>query len=52
MAIFSPRWDRCLQQCPEDKVNVKSRKLVKVQMKCFFFIAEFERAAKIRFTVS
>ena len=29
-------------------VNDRSILVVKVQMKCFFFIPEFERAAKIR----
>ena len=29
-------------------VKLKMDKTFKVQMKCFFFIAEFERAAKIR----
>ena len=36
--IHHSQWDR----------NATRRKLHKVQMKCFFFIAEFERAAKIR----
>ena len=39
---------KCIETFKADNKVYEARKAFKVQMKCFFFIAEFERAAKIR----
>ena len=51
--IIIIKWVPC-QNCEivkkfyADDADADTRKSIKVQMKCFFFIAEFERVAEIR----